>query len=222
MAAAAGGATQRNVQNMFTLLGSEDDSWPLIKNLGGFFANKINVCKYATFGMVAPAVDASIVEKIGCHWGIFATKDAEMKAAADAVDALTKDDAEFIVDVSDIAIHQINSQAIRDMKRIDICRLDAGAANRMILYEMIDAGFRPGILMIRFAESPDEHVPTQLAAGHLQNCGYALMGIHEDKYLYYYIDDCVYDYCSWTEIGMQNPLMKEILSTAVKNIAQNK
>ena len=60
-------ATERSVQHMFTIIGGEEDGWPLIKNLGGFFANKINVCKYATFGRTNLSVDGSIVEKIGCH-----------------------------------------------------------------------------------------------------------------------------------------------------------
>lgn len=35
------------------------------------------------------------------------------------------------------------------------------------------------------------------------------MGIHEDKYLYYFTDNCLYDYCSWTGVGIENPIITE-------------
>jgi hypothetical protein len=189
----------------FYLCGNDDDLWPMMRNITGFFQKKADAVNYVSFGKVSIELDASIFEKTGGKWFMIGEPSGnEIKAS------LEGEDAPYIVSIGDIitASHDI----MRKLEKIDMCKIDAGDMSRMILYDMLDAGYRPGIILVRFLESPDNHVATQLAAGHLQNCGYALMGVHEDKYLYYFTDNCLYDYCSWTQVSIENPLLTEFKS----------
>ena len=186
----------------FYLLGDKEDQWPFMRNINGFFQKKADAVVYASFGHVDMSVDASIFEKTGGRWAMFG------EALAEGIcKELASEDSPYMVDASNILVGQ--HDMMRRLPKIDICKLDAKDANRMILFDIMDAGYRPSLILVRFTESPDAHVPTQLAAGHLQNCGYALMGVHEDKYLYYFVDNCLYDYCSWVQPGIENPLVAE-------------
>ncbi len=187
----------------FYLFGSSDDKWPLLKNLGGFFQKKADSVIFTSFGNVDMEMDIAIFEKTGGLLYIFENPDIKK-----LVDAASSEDSPYMVNGDDIKIVERNQ--LRKLEKIDICKIDTSStATRMIIYELLDAGFRPGILLVKFNESPDSNVSSQLVAGHMQNCGYSLMGVHEDKYLYYFTDNCIYDYCSWTEVGIENPLVTE-------------
>jgi hypothetical protein len=49
-------------------------------------------------------------------------------------------------------------------------------------------------------------------AGHLQNCGYALIGKEGNKYLYYFVDNDVYSTCSWENVGSVNPMVDGVVA----------
>jgi hypothetical protein len=187
----------------FYLFGSSDDKWPLLKNLGGFFQKKIDSVIFTTFGKVDMEMDIAIFEKTGGLFYIFENPDSKQ-----LVEEASSEDSPYIINGDDIKI--VDRSILRKLEKVDICKVDTDAiTTRMIIYELIDSGFRPGILLVRFNDSPDTNTSSQLVAGHLQNCGYSLMGVHEDKYLYYFTDNCLYDYCSWTEVGIENPLINE-------------
>lgn len=197
-------ATQTAI-NMFYTLGAPDDKWPVMRNLGSFFASKGAGTIYATFGKLDMAIDAAIAEKLSGKWVIVGNENTDNMLAALAA---VKDEAcPYMVKPEDI--YSVLLPYISTLEKIDICRIDAGANSRMILYTLMDAGYRPSLIAVRFPESPDADSKTQIAAAHLQCCGYSLVGIHEDKYLYYFTDDSVYDYCSWTQIALENPLVTE-------------
>ena len=104
--------------------------------------------------------------------------------------------------------------------RLDILKLDVPAeAERPILMAALEAGFRPGIILVRWGKMPNTDVPTTLAAGHLQNCGYSLVKIHENKFAYMFTDRDVYMTCSWEETNTPNPLVKEIVDSVRKSVA---
>lgn len=96
--------------------------------------------------------------------------------------------------------------------RIDILKIDLnGGAECRTLYEVLDAGFRPALIIIRWTQEPDSHPGVRLAAGNLQNCGYALLKKEGDKYLYYYVDNDMYSTCSWQIEGSINPMVDAII-----------
>lgn len=187
----------------FYLFGSNSDKWPLMKNLGGFFQKKADSVIFTTFGKAEMDFEIAIFEKTGGELYIFDTPYGE-KLIADA----SHEDSPYMVNGEDIK--NVDRSYLRKLEKVDICKIDTDSiTTRMTIYEILDAGFRPGILLVRFLDSPDTNVSSQLVAGHLQNCGYSLMGIHEDKYLYYFTDNCLYDYCSWTGVGIENPIITE-------------
>lgn len=99
--------------------------------------------------------------------------------------------------------------------RVDILKLDyAGSLpglEREALRAVLEAGFRPGLVLVRWEGSPDAHVPSCYAAGHLQMMGYKLIAVHEGKYLYYFTDQDLYMSCSWLVTTVPNPLAHELL-----------
>ena len=97
--------------------------------------------------------------------------------------------------------------------RVDILKLDmVNGMERPVLAAMLNAGFRPGCIMVNWEHSPDTHTPTTLAAGHLQNCGYKLINKVDNKFFYFFIDQDMYMTCSWEDTRAPNPMVHEILS----------
>jgi hypothetical protein len=71
--------------------------------------------------------------------------------------------------------------------RIDILKIGMQEGNeRSILYAALDAGFRPSALLINWSALPDTDVPTKMAMGHLQNCGYSFVRKKGIYSLYYF------------------------------------
>jgi hypothetical protein len=106
--------------------------------------------------------------------------------------------------------------------RIDVLKIDTVAAapglERGILGAVLNAGFRPAVVLVHWSQSPNVGLATTVAAGNLQNCGYRLMSKVDNKFLYYFTDDDMYQLCSWEETSCQNPLMHEIISAAKDSI----
>ncbi len=83
---------------------------------------------------------------------------------------------------------------------------------RQILYSLLDSGFRPSLLLIKWSFDLDEHIPTAHCAGHLFNSGYALMSYQNGYALYMYTDESLYDICSMKTVGIQNPILTELMN----------
>ena len=100
-----------------------------------------------------------------------------------------------------------------DNTRIDILKIDVtGGLECSLLGAMLDAGFRPGCIIVNWAFMPDTHTPTTIAAGNLQNCGYKLMAKEDKKFFYYFVDQDMYMTCSWESTEYPNPMVDEIIS----------
>lgn len=106
--------------------------------------------------------------------------------------------------------------------RIDVLKVDTVAAapglERGIIGAVLNAGFRPAVVLVHWSESPNVGLATTVAAGNLQNCGYRLISKVDNKFLYYFTDDDMYQLCSWEETSCQNPLMNEIISATRDSI----
>jgi hypothetical protein len=97
--------------------------------------------------------------------------------------------------------------------RIDILKIDMPHdLERGALSSIIDAGFRPGLILIKWNKMPDTDIPTSILAGHLHNCGYHLVMTESNKFVYYYTDNDLYMTCSWENTLYQNPIITEIIN----------
>ena len=105
-------------------------------------------------------------------------------------------------------------------KRLDILKVDTNAVPGLelsILGSIMSSGFRPSVILVKWSKMPDEDVPTMIAAGNLQCCGYSLFTAIDNKFLYYYNDDNLYEICSWETPSDINPIAKEILKASSRN-----
>jgi len=102
--------------------------------------------------------------------------------------------------------------------RIDLLKVDtqksAPGLERGILGAVLNAGFRPALVLVRWTDMPDVHLSATLAAGHLQNSGYTLVAKEDNKFLYYFSDEDMYQICSWEGIIGKNPMFSEIVHAA--------
>jgi hypothetical protein len=100
--------------------------------------------------------------------------------------------------------------------RIDILKIDTTSSapgfEKALLAAILSAGFRPGVIMVKWTQMPDVDLSTTLAAGHLQNCGYSLLKKVDNKFLYFFTDDDLYQLCSWEGIVVTNPIVTEVIN----------
>jgi hypothetical protein len=129
-----------------------------------------------------------------------------------------------------IATEQIGEQLKRvcaDAKikdasaRIDILKLDtthsAPGFEHAFLPCLLTSGYRPAVVLVNWSSMPDSDLATSMTAGHLQNSGYRLMAKNGSRFFYYYVDSNAYEYCSWEDNSVTNPL----LSTIAKQIYED-
>jgi hypothetical protein len=109
-------------------------------------------------------------------------------------------------------------------KRIDILKVDttsvAPGLEIPIVGSIISTGFRPSVILVKWSKMPDEDTQTMIAAGNLQCCGYSLFNVYENKFLYYFNDDNMYEICSWEQKADINPIAKEIINSVSKNVGR--
>jgi hypothetical protein len=100
-------------------------------------------------------------------------------------------------------------------KRIDILKVDTTQSTPgleiPILHNILSEGYRPSVVLVKWSAMPDVSIKITLAAGHLQCCGYSLFSVIDDKFLYYFNDDNLYEICSWEKRTAINPIAAEIL-----------
>lgn len=216
------------------LFGTSNEQWPCIRNIAQTFAKKIDCANIVTIGLNSSndiEFDAEIVEKVGGYWHIITQNSAQTKFISDLILTSREENSnsylskKFIgtdlIKTYEVVEGQEYSDALSKIENIDILKLDSKTPmqTRLALFQVLDRGFRPAFIFIRWTDSPDAHVPTQLAAGHLHCCGYILVGVHENKYVYYFNRDCIYDYASFTQPTIRNPIMEELIKQ-VKPVTQ--
>jgi len=109
----------------------------------------------------------------------------------------------------------------KDMKikdgdvRLDILKIDLPAGlERACIPSILDAGFRPALIVVKWQKMPDVDLSTTLAAGHLQNSGYRLLKIIGRQFLYLFTNNDMYQLCSWENMVVANPLLNELIESA--------
>ena len=97
-----------------------------------------------------------------------------------------------------------------DLLKVDTCSFAPGLEVPLLNCLLAD-GYRPSILVVKWSAMPDVDLRTTITAGHLQNCGYALFSSLENKFLYYYTDENIYETCSWEKRTDINPIVDAVM-----------
>ena len=131
----------------------------------------------------------------------------------------TKNIQEYVAEIA------VNLKLKDNITRIDLLKIDtqksAPGLERGILGAVLNAGFRPAVILVRWTDMPDVHLSATLAAGHLQNSGYTLIAKEGNKFLYYFSDEDMYQICSWEGIIGKNPMFNEIVHAANNPVSKN-
>jgi hypothetical protein len=92
--------------------------------------------------------------------------------------------------------------------------LESGAT-RQLIYKLLDDGFRPSLLCVKWDHDMDDHIPTAHCVGHLLNVGYSQIYQNDATgyALYTFTDQTLYDICSVKGVSMTNPFMNSLLQS---------
>jgi len=207
---------------------------PFLKDLWSFFSSKgVKTNFFSVNPDTSLALDLDICESLGCpvrvltnseaietKWSIIA---ATLKARAIApehaslawLDGIQKRwilPRNLVVKRTALDWSTLTTEAAAlEGNRIDMLKVEAfQEEERVLLSSLMDGGFRPGVVLVRYTYDPDENVPSMLVAGHLQMVGYRLVECKGSWFLYIFNDTCFYDSCSWRTTTCQNPLSKYI------------
>jgi hypothetical protein len=241
-------ALEKNQYKNFSKFFSTDDGEvPFLNDIWGFFSAK---GVKTVFVSVNPnnsfRLDLEICENLGCPIRIYTdSEDIEQKWAVVARTLKNRkiDDADrdkswlegiqkkwilpknVVVKRTPIDGTSVFTEIKQSAEgRVDLLKMEAyDEKERMLLYSMLDNGFRPGIILVKYTMDPDANVPAMLIAGHLQMSGYRLLNTKNNWFLYVYTDVCFYDSCSWRDTTIQNPLIRYIVELFdTKNRAETK
>jgi hypothetical protein len=209
---------------------------PSLAQLYEFFAPRSSKLTIWSFGLGYGGIESSLIESTGSIVNVFdsrpeAIKKNEQIQRVLASHEISEGDPEWLTPLSDVWIppnklifstnipwsHEgtivvndvqtpLTEIKVNEVNRVDICKIEYPGLTYEIVYTMLNAGYRPGILYIRWDQHPDIGTNAMLCAGHLQNCGYALIAELDGYFVYRFIDQCVYETCSWAKTDSPNPL----------------
>jgi hypothetical protein len=215
------------------------DPFPCVKELYELYANKgVRTVFFSVGASPSCVADLEIAEMVGCPINILCSNEADSKAWFEVKERLrshkegeelgfsTGAASKWVLPKNVKVFPELEAGTIfgtvqnacksmlisEDNTRIDILKVDLHGGERAVLYEILDSGFRPATIIVRWSYAPDSSHPTKLVAGHLQNCGYALIGKEGNKYLYYYVDNDMYSTCSWENVGAVNPMVDGVVA----------
>jgi hypothetical protein len=114
------------------------------------------------------------------------------------------------IDISGVST-QLRAIEAEEIPRIDICKVDYDDYTCNIVYNILHLGYRPGIFLVNWPNHPDCSNETMACAGHLQTCGYRLLNSSVNYFTYMFIDECMYEICSWNCKDTPNPMFQEFL-----------
>ena len=232
---------QKKDEGLFKMIQTEDGDVPFLRDIWSFFGAKgVKTQFYSVNPDLSYKVDVEIVESLGCPVRILTDKEA-VEQKWETIRTVVKDrkiseenkekewlqgmERKWILPKNIVVkktslgwttlVTEVQSQP---ENRCDLLKIEAkNEEEQPILYSMINAGFRPGILLVRYTEDPDTNVPSMLIAGHLQMLGYKLVSLSGNWFLYVYADLCLYDSCSWRNTKDQNPVVRYLAELFQEN-----
>lgn len=94
-------------------------------------------------------------------------------------------------------------------ERVDLVKVDYGEHTPFIVVSLLQHGYRPGLLWVNWNEHPDFSNLTMSVAGNIQTLGYRLLKAEGNYFVYMFVDDCMYELCSWARTDCSNPMFLE-------------
>ncbi len=212
-----------------------NSQFPLLRSLYDFYSPRCKKIVIWSYGMGHLGVESQLVEGLGAHVYIFDSREGA-RERFDLCDTIVKSHkvndesvpwqknlaAKWILPnrlhFSDILpftfsgkLDQNNLQAfdLSGTPQVDIVKVDYSSFTHTIIYSLLNAGYRPGLFLVHWEKHPDEFQDSMICAGHLQNTGYILLGVKENWFLYLYVDQNIYEACSWARTDVANPLLEE-------------
>jgi hypothetical protein len=216
------------------------ETFPMMKKISTFYTPRSKNITVWSLGLRTGGVELVLAEQIGCKVQIFDPRPQSSQtfqkiqtllkdhsytpydpAWCESVSKSTVniDRLSFSTDVPftfggfcDISGIQIRLKPINleEVPRVDFCKIDFPDLETNLVYSVLNAGYRPGLFLIRWNHKPDEFTETMLAAGHLQNSGYKLVAVENGYFLYLFYDECLYEICSWQRTDVNNPKYEEM------------
>jgi hypothetical protein len=226
----------RREETMLVKLQEGPSQCPSLAHIYDFFAPRSSKLTIWSFGLGFGGIETNFIESTGSKVHVFdarpeaVEKNKQIQRVLQSHE-LDENDPDWIKPLADVwippnklifsttipwshdGILTVNGQqtSITQIKtsevpRVDICKIEYPGLTYEIVYILLHTGYRPGLLYIRWDEHPDKGTEAMLCAGHLQNCGYGLAAELDGYFLYRFIDDCVYETCSWARTDCINPL----------------
>jgi hypothetical protein len=94
-------------------------------------------------------------------------------------------------------------------ERVDLVKVDYGEHTGFLVSSLLQNGYRPGLLWVHWDKHPDESNITMAIAGNIQTLGYRLLKAEGNYFVYMFVDDCMYEICSWARTDCANPMFLE-------------
>jgi hypothetical protein len=215
--------------------------FPSLNSLYSMFSPRSKLLNVWCLGFTFGAVEADLQSSLGCEIKIFDNrKDAKERYTIFKrvmTDHTVNDDDPYWIKnmvsvwtnmkryhfaetlpwsfnaILDLSGNTVETKKINESEteRVDICKIDYPDFEIELLQGILKAGYRPGLIYIRWTNHPDTNTNSMLAAGHLQTLGYELIGEADNYFLYYFNDECYYECCSWADTKVKNPMITEIL-----------
>ena len=216
-----------------------DLEFPSIVSMYDFFSPRTKTAEIWCIGLYRGGVETKIMESTGAKVKIFDARPGSkgiyetMERILHTHESLP-DDAEWVkelenhwvlpdslsfsstlpgmfsgtLDLSGVKT-TVSAFDIEAVPRVDLCKIDYEDYTTDFLYSFLNVGYRPGLLFIRWPQHPDESGKTMTAAGHLQTCGYRLLKAAGNYFLYIFVDECMYELCSWARVDTNNPMFAD-------------
>lgn len=93
--------------------------------------------------------------------------------------------------------------------RVDLVKVDYDEHTSYLVNSILQHGYRPGLFWVMWDKHPDESNLTMATAGNLQTLGYRLLKAEGNSFVYIFVDECMYEICSWARTDSANPMFLE-------------
>lgn len=229
-----------------------DYVWPYFSGLYTFFGRRSRKIEVYSFGLDNGAWEAEIAENTGCKVNIFDSRPKSQQKFETLQRILTthkteEKDEEYLsyftkkwIQPTNLLFHNElpwthngtleTSEGSYTLKKVghdtlpqlDVVKVSLNELSYSVVNTVLELGYRPGIFLIRWDEHPDKNTPAMITAGHLQTCGYKLLDSHNNCFIYIFVDQCMYEICSWARSDVLNPMFDEYQSGIVSTLLGKK